>query len=369
VVTGPVVSFVVNATDNSPATVKRVLVVFREVRTEASSEWRSVELVQTPGTNRWTGGALIASSEVEYFVQAVDSAGNVGIAANKGRLHEASSLPSLPPEVTVEPAPGTPAPGSNGWFLGDAIVTITGQGIRVSVDDQPFVAYAGPFAVGGDGIHSVEFRGSDGSGGSVVVPIDTTTPTITIDTPPEGAVYTLGQTVAASYHCTDAGSGVVSCEPVPSGSNIDTTTLGSKSFEVHASDAVGHTSSEAHQYSVVPWVFEGFLPPVDNPPVVNLAKAGSSVPLKWRLQHADGDLIRDIGVVASIQSQKIACATGPQDAVQETLTAGSSGLRYDPANEQFVYAWATQKSWAGTCRQLVLTLVDGTKHLANFRFK
>jgi hypothetical protein len=250
VVTGPVVSFLVNATDNSPATVKRVLVVFREVRTEASSDWRSVELVQTPGTNRWTGGARITSSEVEYFVQAVDSSGNVAVASNKGRLHEASSLPSLPPEVTV-----TGDEGDNGWFLGDATVTITGaEGVLfgVSVDGQPFVGYTGPFAVSGGGIHSVEFRGSDGSRGSVVVPIDATPPIITIYTPPNGAVYTLGQAVASSYSCTDAGSGVASCDgPVPSGSNIDTSTAGLKTFEVHATDGAGNASSLEHTYTVV----------------------------------------------------------------------------------------------------------------------
>jgi hypothetical protein len=250
VVTGPVVSFVAQATDNSPATVKRVLVVFREVRTEASSEWRSVELVQTPGTNRWTGGALIASSEVEYFVQAVDSAGNVAVASNKGRLHEASSLPSLPPEVAV-----TGDEGENGWFLGDATVTVTGaEGVLfgVSVDGQPFVGYTGPFAVSGGGIHSVEFRGSDGSKGTVVVPIDTTPPTIAIDTPPHGAVYALGESVASSYSCADAGSGVASCVgPVPSGSNIDASTAGIKTFQVRARDAAGNTSSLTHTYTVV----------------------------------------------------------------------------------------------------------------------
>jgi Tol biopolymer transport system component len=250
VVTGSVVSFVVRATDNSPDTVKRVLVVFREVRAEPTSDWRSVELVQTPGTNRWTGGALISSGEVEYFVQAADSAGNVAVAANKGRLHKALSLPSLPPEISV-----TGDEGDNGWFLGDATVTITGApdvSFGVSVDGQPFVGYAGPFAVTGDGIHSVEFRGSDGSGGSLAVLIDTTPPAITIDTPPNGVVYALGQVVTSSYSCTDAGSGIASCDgPVPSGGNIDTSTAGSKTFQVTATDAAGNTFSLEHSYTVV----------------------------------------------------------------------------------------------------------------------
>jgi hypothetical protein len=383
VVTGPVVSFVVDATDNSTDTVKRILVLFREVRTEPSSDWRSLELVQTPDTNRWTGGALIASSEVEYFVQAVDSSGNVAVASNKGRLHEASSLPSPPPppaEVIVDVI-GTE--GDNGWFVSDVTVRVTtsttdeGVLFEASVDSGPFEdhrAAAGDpvdIPIAGDGIHTVHFRWFDGSRGSLVVPIDTTPPTIAIGTPPDGAVYTLGQPVAASYHCTDAGSGVAFCaDPVPSGSNIDTSTPGIKAFQVHATDAAGQTFSQTHDYTVAPYAFLGFFPPVDNPPVVNVAKAGSKVPVKWSLRDANGAFIRDVGIVAPIVSQNIACDTGaPLDTLEETAAAGTSGLRYDLANEQFVYVWTTQKSWAGTCRRLVVTLAAGTKHFADFRFK
>jgi extracellular elastinolytic metalloproteinase len=31
--------------------------------------------------------------------------------------------------------------------------------------------------------------------------------------------------------------------------------------------------------------------------------------------------------------------------------------------------WKTQKAWAGTCRQLIIRLDDGTDHIANFKFK
>jgi len=35
----------------------------------------------------------------------------------------------------------------------------------------------------------------------------------------------------------------------------------------------------------------------------------------------------------------------------------------------YVYVWKTDKSWARTCRQLVVKLDDGTSHRANFSFK
>jgi hypothetical protein len=55
--------------------------------------------------------------------------------------------------------------------------------------------------------------------------------------------------------------------------------------------------------------------------------------------------------------------------VQETVAAGGSSLNYDAATDQYVYVWKTDASWAGTCRQLVVRLNDGTEHRANFQFK
>ena len=45
------------------------------------------------------------------------------------------------------------------------------------------------------------------------------------------------------------------------------------------------------------------------------------------------------------------------------------GLTYDPVSGQYSYIWKTNKAWAGTCRQLLVTLDDGTVHKAYFKFK
>ena len=52
-----------------------------------------------------------------------------------------------------------------------------------------------------------------------------------------------------------------------------------------------------------------------------------------------------------------------------TATAGNSGLTYDSATQTYTYVWKTEKSWAGTCRQLIVRLIDGTEHTAGFMFK
>ena len=54
--------------------------------------------------------------------------------------------------------------------------------------------------------------------------------------------------------------------------------------------------------------------------------------------------------------------------VEQTVTAGGSSLSYDALADQYVYVWKSDKAWAGTCRRLDVTLSDGTRHVAHFKF-
>lgn len=56
------------------------------------------------------------------------------------------------------------------------------------------------------------------------------------------------------------------------------------------------------------------------------------------------------------------------DQIEETVTAGASALQDDAAADQYIYIWKTEKAWAGTSRQFVIKLKDGTDHKANFSF-
>ncbi|HVF01460.1 MAG TPA: PxKF domain-containing protein, partial [Rubrobacteraceae bacterium] len=55
------------------------------------------------------------------------------------------------------------------------------------------------------------------------------------------------------------------------------------------------------------------------------------------------------------------------DPIEQT-TASTSGLTYDKSADQYTYVWKTDKGWAGTSRQLVVKLKDGTEQKANFTF-
>jgi hypothetical protein len=76
-------------------------------------------------------------------------------------------------------------------------------------------------------------------------------PAIHLDTPADGAVFTLGQPVQASYSCVDPDSPVTDCVGnVPSGGALDTSAAGSFTFTVTAHDQAGDVSTVTHSYSV-----------------------------------------------------------------------------------------------------------------------
>jgi predicted extracellular nuclease len=111
--------------------------------------------------------------------------------------------------------------------------------------------------------------------------------------------------------------------------------------------------------------FSGFFPPIANPPAVNSSKAGSAVPVKFSL---GGDKGMDIFVAGYPKSVQINCATNiPMGTPVPTVNPGGSSMSY--GGGQYNYVWKTDKTWAGTCRQLIIKLVDGTVQTANFSFK
>jgi len=110
--------------------------------------------------------------------------------------------------------------------------------------------------------------------------------------------------------------------------------------------------------------FAGFFGTVDSA-ALNQVKAGSAVPLKFSV---GGDYGPEALQLAS--SAEIACEGAiPGSAEQATVAAEASGLQYHAVSQQYTYVWKTEKAWAGTCRELTLTLDDGTPHTARFQFK
>jgi len=130
----------------------------------------------------------------------------------------------------------------------------------------------------------------------------------------------------------------------------------------------GRTDTASLTFTAVTggFTFSGFFAPIDNLPVVNSMKAGASVPVKFSLGGYHGLSIFAPGFPVS---QLMACQGAVEAAVEQTVTAGGSSLRYDAATDQYTYVWKTEKAWDNTCRQLTIKLSDGSMHTAAFKFK
>lgn len=149
---------------------------------------------------------------------------------------------------------------------------------------------------------------------------------------------------------------------------------GTHTFNVYAIDVASNIDLTPASYTwalnTVPAVifnWTGFFQPVDNLPMLNLVNAGRAIPIKFSLGGNQGLNIFSAGYP---KSELIACNSNSLvDGIEVTSSAGSSSLSYDPVIDQYSFVWKTEKSWAGTCRQWVLKLTDGSTHRANFKLK
>ncbi len=289
---------------------------------------------------------------------ATDSSGNSSSCSNVITVQD-----TTPPSITAPLDQTEEGNTTGGWVgsIGAPVVTDVVDPSPVVTNDAP-----GLFPLG---TTTVTWMATDASGNSAsdtqdITVVDTTAPSITC---PPDITGLVGQPVSL-------GSPLVSdiVDPSPAVSNDAPGSFGPGTTIVTwtATDGSGNLVSCAQSVTLT-YVFSLFRPPVDNPPVVNLARAGSTIPVKWQLRDYAGAYVRDLSAVVSIKSAPMACgAIGwlPADEIETTATGGTS-LRYDLTAEQYVYNWATLRSWAGTCRVLVVTFDDGTSYYALFKFK
>jgi hypothetical protein len=305
-----------------------------------------------------------------FTVQATDRAGNTG---------------STTVNYTVV---DTTAPG--------IVVTTPGSGAVYGLGEHVAAGYACTDEPGGSGVatcagtvangaaidtssvgqktfrvDATDNAGNSASKSVTYTVVDQAPPAISIASPVDGGVYSLGDNVLASYSCEDqqGGSGVASCSgPVANGAPIDTSSFGQHSFEVTSSDHAGNTATKVVSYSVS-YSFDGFLWPVKNPPKVNRWKAGVPVPIRFSLDGFRGPKPEADGYPLSRR-----CGGGDDTEVVAKAAKKSGSAKKKPVftyvrrSDQYVMLWKTEKKWAGSCREFVLKLDDGSVHAAQFEF-
>ena len=181
----------------------------------------------------------------------MDAAGNVGSYWDKSFGFPLTTPPVQQPGGLS--AAITPPPNADGFVTnGTATVVLSGADAGTAIeysldgaDPQPYPASGIP--VTGEGTHRIDASAADRSQLTVYVRIDSQGPTITVTTPSDGGAYWLHQNVDTTFRCDDAGV-VTSCSGL---SKLDTSTLGSHTFTVNATDSLGHETRKEVHYTVV----------------------------------------------------------------------------------------------------------------------
>jgi hypothetical protein len=282
----------------------------------------------------------------------------------ESRNQPASSL-TVVGDTTLPTITATAMKGDNTPYVADTwtnqTVTLhftcsdTGSGIASCPADQVFST---------DGIFTATGTATDNANNSATVnfgpiKIDKTAPALAPSVSPNPVL--LNGTATATAGATDTGSGVAT----QSCGTVLTSTVGTQTVTCTATDNAGNTATANATYQVI-FNFTGFFAPVKNPPIINEMNAGRSVPLTFSLGGNQGLAVLAAGYPKSRQVQ---CATlNPVDSVEGTTTAANS-FTYDPATDTYTYVWKTEKSWAGTCRQVSVQFIDGQTYLLNFSFR
>lgn len=204
------------------------------------------------------GGSVVSATQTTFLIRVGSGVGN-----------------RAPVYVAPTPADGsdfTVAPGTNLSIplratdpdTGDTVDIVPGPlPAGATFNDTPGNPATGTFSLTPTAAQNnqdfiLNFTAQDGNGGSALrsytVRVRGATnvpPTVTITTPPPGALYLPGQNVIADYACADSDGTVASCVgPVADGQPINTATSGNKTFSVTATDNRGATTTRTVSYRV-----------------------------------------------------------------------------------------------------------------------
>jgi len=185
---------------------------------------------------------------------------------------------------------------------------------------------------------------------SVTIKIDKTPPEININTPQDGESYTLNETVLANWWANDTLSGIDNATgTVPSGDPIDTSSIGTKSFTVIATDLAGNTLEKTVSYNVV-YNFVGFGAPLNIDG--KKFKKNSTIPVKFQLFDALGNPVSNATATLWVNGEPAVSSGGSNT---------DNYFRYDPTDQQYIFNLSTKQLNTGT-NTLVVELDDGTSH-------
>jgi uncharacterized repeat protein (TIGR01451 family) len=269
---------------------------------------------------------------------------------------------NVPPTITLNGDDQITLECGNAFTDPGAVATVCGSSVTVTTSGSMNPNAPGTYTL----TYSATANGFTSEATRIVTVEDTVAPVITLN---GASAMTVGfATVFTDPGATasDGCAGNLTSAIVVTGS-VNTNVVGTYTLTYTVSDPSGHSDTKVRTVEVSPYNFTGFFSPIDNLPTINEMKAGQAAPVKFSLGGNQG---LNIFAASSPASVQISCSTtAPISPVEETETAGNSSLTYDAASDRYKYVWKTESSWKNTCRQLTITLRDGTVHQANFKFK
>ena len=193
--------------------------------------------------------------------------------------------------------------------------------------------------------------------------IDTVAPVVSIGGVTDGAVYELGAAPAPTCSATDGTSGLAgSCTGQRSGGTPGG--VGTFTYTATATDRAGNTGTASATYTVRYAMTDPvFLEPVSAPghqggSSTAVFKAGQTIPVKFQLHDAAGELVKAGSAPRWMAPQRTG-ATGAAvnaDALEDGLTSGDT---YTLQGQQYQYNWKTDKAMAGSAWRIGVSLDDG----------
>jgi hypothetical protein len=306
-----------------------------------------------------------------------DKAGNSNSAAITN-----VNIDKTAPSIT---ASRTPAANGFGWNNTDVTASYTASDALSGLDASSAATGSHLFNTeGANQSHTFtveDMAGNSNSAAITNVNIDKTAPTVTITTPASNGSYVLNSMAAANFSTADALSGLDASTQTstnPQGSNIDTASVGPKSFNVSVKDKAGNLGSQTNNYAVVYAPAGGICPlgpgrtilsPI-NADGSSVFKKGSTVPAKFRVFDANCNSIGTAGVVSDFRLVQTISGTITSNVNEEVIsTANDPAFRWSPSDQQWIFNINTKNLAANMTYVFQVSLNDGTAILFRYGLK
>ena len=348
--------------------------------TANTADWNNADVTVSFQANDDSDGSGVDPATVTKPVTiGTETAGQVvngealDMAGNKGTDSVTVKLDKTAPTVSGAP---TTSPNAAGWYKGSVTIKFTCSdalsGIAVCPDDVILTAN------GRD--QSVTRTATDNAGNSKEVKvgginIDSSAPTVTVTGVEPGAVYTLGSVSTGACTATDVGpSGLDgACQFTVTGGLVNG--VGTYNYTTTAKDVAGNvttvTGSYTVRYPVVVYSTSFWLQPINDTAhttgsTTSVFKAGSTVPVKFRLVGADGKAIQTNTLPQWITPAKGSATTTTvnEDLYGEVATSGST-FTWNAAEQLYQFNWASPKNGNNYFWRIGVKLDDGTTQAVN----